>query len=126
MSLQLGCSSVYFPFVSGSYSSAKCEAFSYPVVYITTVLPLAATRWSSFKGHDVPLWAIMMAEVLFDSSGLFNTVLFAATRSTLLSGSKGPKIVEIPLLHRVKPVHRLKRRDDCKDVDSLNVEDRYV
>ncbi|TDL28696.1 hypothetical protein BD410DRAFT_824346 [Rickenella mellea] len=58
----------------------------YPLIYIITVLPIAIVRWRVFVvgSHSVPPEATVFADVLFSSSGLFNVLLFSATRPSLL------------------------------------------
>ncbi|KAI3622476.1 hypothetical protein WG66_015193 [Moniliophthora roreri] len=56
----------------------------YPLIYIVTVFPIAVVRWLAFDGTEVPFEATTFAAILFSSSGLFNTLLFAWTRPKLL------------------------------------------
>jgi hypothetical protein len=56
----------------------------YPAVYTICVLPIAIARWSTFYGGDIPLWATVVADCIFAASGLFNVILFALTRPTLV------------------------------------------
>ncbi|KAH9001019.1 hypothetical protein EDB92DRAFT_1961994 [Lactarius akahatsu] len=58
---------------------------SYPIIYIITVLPLAATRYSFLiNGHNPPFGVIVFADGLYLASGLFNVCLYAYTRPFLL------------------------------------------
>ncbi|KAH7912605.1 hypothetical protein BJ138DRAFT_1229715, partial [Hygrophoropsis aurantiaca] len=56
----------------------------YPAVYIITVLPIAAARFSQFHTNNVPFAVTAFADSLFASSGLLNTILYASTRPKLL------------------------------------------
>ncbi|OAX44174.1 hypothetical protein K503DRAFT_679309 [Rhizopogon vinicolor AM-OR11-026] len=56
----------------------------YPAVYIITVLPITAARFTEFKTDNVP-WAVTAwAETLLILSGFFNTILYTLTRPKLL------------------------------------------
>ncbi|KAK7059068.1 hypothetical protein VNI00_001692 [Paramarasmius palmivorus] len=61
----------------------------YPLIYIITVFPIAVARWLAFGGTKVPFAATAFAAILFSSSGLFNTLLFAWTRPKLLPTREG-------------------------------------
>ncbi|KAK0211075.1 hypothetical protein DFS33DRAFT_1238722, partial [Desarmillaria ectypa] len=52
----------------------------YPAVYIITVTPVSVVRWLEFGGTRVPFSATAFASVCFSCSGLFNVILFSATR----------------------------------------------
>jgi hypothetical protein len=75
-----------FVFTSDWQRSILTLRHSYPAVYTFTVLPIAIARWISFvKGNKaVPFEATVVAAIFFASSGLFNVVLFALTRPTLV------------------------------------------
>ena len=60
----------------------------YPAVYIFLVLPLAATRFSTFRGYPVPAFATFIVAGWFMLHGFVNTILFSATRSILPGGWK--------------------------------------
>ncbi|ESK97967.1 hypothetical protein Moror_905 [Moniliophthora roreri MCA 2997] len=62
----------------------KGSNIPYPLIYIVTVFPIAVVRWLAFDGTEVPFEATTFAAILFSSSGLFNTLLFAWTRPKLL------------------------------------------
>ncbi|OJA16219.1 hypothetical protein AZE42_00100 [Rhizopogon vesiculosus] len=56
----------------------------YPAVYIITVLPITAARFTQFKTDNVP-WAVTAwADTLLILSGFFNTILYTLTRPKLL------------------------------------------
>ncbi|KAI9446841.1 hypothetical protein H4582DRAFT_613174 [Lactarius indigo] len=56
----------------------------YPLVYIFSVLPLSAVRYSSFAHHDVPFEVTVFTDIIYLSSGLLNVLLFSITRPFLL------------------------------------------
>ncbi|KAH9079687.1 hypothetical protein EDB83DRAFT_2671293 [Lactarius deliciosus] len=68
------------------------KMLAYPIIYIITVLPLAATRYSFFiNGHTPPFGVTVFADGLYLASGLFNVLLYAYTRPFLLPhGSDSP------------------------------------
>ncbi|KAJ6495634.1 hypothetical protein C8R47DRAFT_366042 [Mycena vitilis] len=55
----------------------------YPVAYTIIILPIAASRFSSFAGHDVPFEVTMFSDAVFLLSGFVNVTLFTATRRIL-------------------------------------------
>ena len=55
----------------------------YPVVYIFLILPVAASRLSTFHGKPVPFFATILSLAVFMLHGVFNTVLFCTTRNIL-------------------------------------------
>ncbi|KAG0708745.1 hypothetical protein DFH29DRAFT_888819 [Suillus ampliporus] len=60
----------------------------YPAVYIITVLPITAARFTEFHSNDVP-WAVTAwADTLLLLSGFFNTILYTLTRPKLLPHSR--------------------------------------
>ncbi|KAJ7690659.1 hypothetical protein B0H17DRAFT_1201502 [Mycena rosella] len=67
----------------------------YPVAYTLLILPITASRFSSFAGHDVPFAALnwqLSSAAVFLLSGIVNVALFAATRRILPADSlKIPK-----------------------------------
>ncbi|KAH9074301.1 hypothetical protein EDB83DRAFT_1953136 [Lactarius deliciosus] len=56
----------------------------YPLVYVFNVLPLSAVRYSISAHRDVPVGVIVLADVVYLSSGLLNVLLFSVTRPFLL------------------------------------------
>jgi len=60
------------------------QMFFYPAIYTITVLPIAIVRFRAFHDQHVPFAATVVSDVLFSSSGLFNVILFALTRPSLL------------------------------------------
>ncbi|KAH9044788.1 hypothetical protein EDB85DRAFT_1911234 [Lactarius pseudohatsudake] len=60
------------------------KMLAYPVIYIITVLPLAAARYSDFSGHKPRFGIIVFADGLYLASGLLNVLLYAYTRPFLL------------------------------------------
>ncbi|CAE6480719.1 unnamed protein product [Rhizoctonia solani] len=68
--------------------SVAWQLMWYPVSYLFTILPIAASRWAEFSGAAVPFGAKMFAishgqAVVFMLSGFINTLLFIATRRVL-------------------------------------------
>jgi len=55
----------------------------YPVAYSLIIIPVALARLSSFTGHHVPFWATITTDVIFNLTGLVNSVLLLTTRSVL-------------------------------------------
>jgi len=64
----------------------------YPVVYSLLIIPVALARISTFTGHHVPFWATVVTDVLFNSTGLLNSILFMSTRNALPDTSELPEI----------------------------------
>jgi hypothetical protein len=64
----------------------------YPVAYTIIILPIAASRFSSFAGNDVPFEVTTFSAAVFLLSGIVNVTLFATTRRVLPADSfKIPK-----------------------------------
>ncbi|KAH7928512.1 hypothetical protein BV22DRAFT_199840 [Leucogyrophana mollusca] len=80
----------------------------YPAVYVITVLPIAAARFSQFHNHDVPFAVTAFADTLFASSGLFNVTLYALTRPKLLP-QRHRRNTSSVMLSTVAPTSRLSR-----------------
>ncbi|KAG2044967.1 hypothetical protein BDR03DRAFT_976861 [Suillus americanus] len=57
---------------------------SYPAVYIVTVLPITAARFTQFHTQKVPWGVTAWADTLLLLSGFFNTILYTLTRPKLL------------------------------------------
>jgi len=55
----------------------------YPVAYCGLILPIAATRFSSWSGRDVPFEVTIFSGTVFLMSGLVNVILFTTTRRIL-------------------------------------------
>ncbi|KAI0307919.1 hypothetical protein B0F90DRAFT_1678440 [Multifurca ochricompacta] len=60
------------------------KMLAYPIIYIVTVLPLAAARYNDFAGHHTPFAVIVIADGFYLSSGLLNVLLYTYTRPFLL------------------------------------------
>ncbi|KAF8342807.1 uncharacterized protein EI90DRAFT_2894971, partial [Cantharellus anzutake] len=56
----------------------------YPLAYTITVIPFSICRWRTFNGYSVPWAATVVADILFCSSGLVNSLLYPLTRPSLL------------------------------------------
>jgi len=55
----------------------------YPVAYTIIILPIAAARFSSFAGHDVPFEVTIFCDTVFLLSGVVNVTVFMMTRRIL-------------------------------------------
>ncbi|KAF7333105.1 Git3 domain-containing protein [Mycena venus] len=55
----------------------------YPVAYTIIILPIAAARFSSFAGHDVPFELWLISDTVFLLSGVVNVTVFTMTRRIL-------------------------------------------
>ncbi|KAK0470527.1 hypothetical protein IW261DRAFT_1005489 [Armillaria novae-zelandiae] len=63
----------------------------YPVVYAICVTPVTVVRWLSFSDKVyVPSGATFFAGILFSLSGLFNSILYTATRPDLVASTITP------------------------------------
>ncbi|OCB89111.1 hypothetical protein A7U60_g3710 [Sanghuangporus baumii] len=62
----------------------------YPVAYSLIIIPVALARLSSFADHRVPFWATITTDVIFNLTGLVNSILFISTRRIL------PDTAELP------------------------------
>ncbi|KAJ8591501.1 hypothetical protein M405DRAFT_788739 [Rhizopogon salebrosus TDB-379] len=56
----------------------------YPAVYLITVLPITAARFTQFNRGNVPWSVTAWADTLLLLSGFFNTILYTLTRPKLL------------------------------------------
>ncbi|KAG2154727.1 hypothetical protein DEU56DRAFT_770034 [Suillus clintonianus] len=66
----------------------------YPAVYIITVLPITAARFTQFHTQKVPWGVTAWADTLLLLSGFFNTILYTLTRPKLLPHSRrSPAVV---------------------------------
>ncbi|KAG1749879.1 uncharacterized protein EDB91DRAFT_770404 [Suillus paluster] len=65
----------------------------YPAVYIITVLPITAARFTQFHSNDVPWPVTAWADTLLLLSGFFNTILYTLTRPKLLPHSRPSRVV---------------------------------
>ncbi|KAF7362109.1 Git3 domain-containing protein [Mycena venus] len=64
----------------------------YPVAYTIIILPIAASRFSTFSGNAVPFEVTIFSAAVFLLSGIVNVTLFTLTRRILPSESfKIPK-----------------------------------
>ncbi|KAJ7034572.1 hypothetical protein C8F04DRAFT_1101405 [Mycena alexandri] len=55
----------------------------YPVVYTLILIPISISRLSSFAGANVPFWATILTDMIFNLTGFANVLLLAATRKLL-------------------------------------------
>ena len=96
-------------FIWSSSLSYIIVAVSYPLVYIFSILPNSISRWLSFRTaandpqHEnfPPYQFTFFANTIFALSGMFNVILFFATRPELIV-SPTPIIEseQLPLEHR--------------------------
>ncbi|KAI9462446.1 hypothetical protein BJY52DRAFT_149237 [Lactarius psammicola] len=63
------------------------KMLAYPIVYIITVLPLAAARYNDFSRDNTPPAVLVFADGLYLTSGLLNVLLYMYTRPFLLPRS---------------------------------------
>ncbi|KAK7683172.1 hypothetical protein QCA50_013845 [Cerrena zonata] len=52
----------------------------YPVTYSVLLLPASLARLIEFGGHNVPFWATMLADFIFNLQGFVNVVVLLSTR----------------------------------------------
>ncbi|CAK5272551.1 unnamed protein product [Mycena citricolor] len=52
----------------------------YPLAYTVMLIPITITRLTSFAGGNVPFWAIVIADVVFNLTGFVNVMIFLAMR----------------------------------------------
>jgi len=71
------------PIIPKSHASAY-RMLAYPIIYIVTVVPLAAARYNNFIRDDTPFSVIVLADGFYLSSGFLNVVLYWYTRPYLL------------------------------------------
>jgi len=69
--------------IESHLTTAAKHMMWYPVVYTVLVLPMAASRLSTFSGLSVPIPVTMFTAAVFMLHGFFNTVLFCTTRDIL-------------------------------------------
>jgi len=76
----------------------------YPIAYTILILPIAASRFSSFAGDDVPFGVTVFSAAIFLLSGIVNVTLFTMTRRIL-----PPESFKIPKwsISRPKPITEL-------------------
>jgi len=55
----------------------------YPIAYSLLILPVGLSRLIAFNGHDVPTWATLFTDVIFNLTGFVNVMLFVGTRRLL-------------------------------------------
>lgn len=75
----------------------------YPVAYTIMILPIAASRFSSFAGQDVPFEVTIFADSVFLLSGVINVALFIMIRRILPPDSFIPKCI----ISRPRPMPEL-------------------
>lgn len=61
----------------------------YPIAYIIVVLPMGASRFSTFSGTPVPSSVTIFAAALFMLHGFINTLLFCTTRNIVPESWRG-------------------------------------
>lgn len=86
----------------------------YPVAYTIIILPIAAARFSSFAGHEVPFDVTIFCDTVFLLSGTVNVILFTTTRRVLPPRSiipgrftiSQPKLIETAIDHDPEAYYR--------------------
>ncbi|KAG1800927.1 uncharacterized protein HD556DRAFT_1340791 [Suillus plorans] len=68
----------------GDEGAIALRMLFYPAVYIITVLPITAARFTEFHTGKVPWGVTAWADTLLLLSGFFNTILYTLTRPKLL------------------------------------------
>ncbi|KAG1866458.1 hypothetical protein C8R48DRAFT_179743 [Suillus tomentosus] len=68
----------------GDEGAIALRMLFYPAVYIITVLPITAARFTQFHTNKVPWGVTAWADTLLLLSGFFNTILYTLTRPKLL------------------------------------------
>ncbi|KAG2120758.1 uncharacterized protein F5147DRAFT_647191 [Suillus discolor] len=68
----------------GDEGAIALRMLFYPAVYIITVLPITAARFTEFHTQNVPWGVTAWADTLLLLSGFFNTILYTLTRPKLL------------------------------------------
>ncbi|KAG2159737.1 uncharacterized protein EDB93DRAFT_1111762 [Suillus bovinus] len=68
----------------GDEGNIALRMLFYPAVYIVTVLPITAARFTQFHTQKVPWGVTAWADTLLLLSGFFNTILYTLTRPKLL------------------------------------------
>ncbi|KAJ7072550.1 hypothetical protein C8F01DRAFT_1243594 [Mycena amicta] len=78
--------------------------YLYPIAYTILILPIAASRFSSFAGDDVPFGVTVFSAAIFLLSGIVNVTLFTMTRRIL-----PPESFKIPKwsISQPKPITEL-------------------
>ncbi|EGO25578.1 hypothetical protein SERLADRAFT_465926 [Serpula lacrymans var. lacrymans S7.9] len=71
----------------------------YPIAYTILILPIAAARFSSWAGKDVPFAVTIFCDAVFLFSGAVNVTLFTTTRRILPPDS----IMRRPLISLPRP-----------------------
>ncbi|KAJ7669463.1 hypothetical protein DFH06DRAFT_1181260 [Mycena polygramma] len=69
--------------IDSSMLQAARKMMWYPVVYTLLLTPITIARLSQFTGADVPFWATVVTDVIFNLTGFANVLLLAATRKCL-------------------------------------------
>lgn len=68
----------------GNEGAIALRMLFYPAVYIVTVLPITAARFTQFHTQKVPWGVTAWADTLLLLSGFFNAILYTLTRPKLL------------------------------------------
>jgi len=72
-----------YPIIPQSHTLAY-KMLAYPIIYILTVLPLAAARYNDFAEGDTPFGVVVLADGFYLLSGFLNVLLYRFTRPYLL------------------------------------------
>ncbi|KZP18679.1 hypothetical protein FIBSPDRAFT_1045985 [Athelia psychrophila] len=80
----------------------------YPVAYTLIILPIAAARFSSFGGRQVPFAVTIFCDTVYQLSGVINVILFTTTRRVL-----PPNSITLPqICHRISLVSNSSKSTD--------------
>ncbi|KAH9835192.1 uncharacterized protein C8Q71DRAFT_858846 [Rhodofomes roseus] len=67
-------------FTDTAMMSVAARMVWHPIAYTVCLLPVTIARFVSFGGHDVPFWATVLADFIFNLQGLVNVILVLSTR----------------------------------------------
>ncbi|KAJ6602196.1 hypothetical protein B0H10DRAFT_2230302 [Mycena sp. CBHHK59/15] len=76
----------------------------YPVAYTILILPIAASRFSSWSGDDVPFPVTIFSAAVFLLSGIVNVTLFTTTRRLLPADSLRMPTIRKAAISRPQPI----------------------
>ncbi|OBZ77699.1 hypothetical protein A0H81_02414 [Grifola frondosa] len=66
--------------VDSSMMRVAARMIWYPIAYTILLLPVTLARFIEFGGHEVPFWATIFSDFVFNLQGVVNVVLFVSTR----------------------------------------------
>jgi len=69
----------------------------YPIVYTALLIPITITRLASFAGDNVPFGATVIADIIYNLTGLFNVIIF------IMLDRMFPELQGLPLFYSKRP-----------------------